>query len=136
MEKVIEDKIYDFLAKLNTEIDVVSFININDIDLDDPYYSIYQMIEDSNGFDIEIIYYTRAIQYLADNDCSLRDSLEIASEYGYDCRDLNSEILASLLSSQNIREDFYKLEDEITEFFDEVREEIENLEESEEDEEI
>jgi hypothetical protein len=92
------------------------------------------MIEDNQGFDSEIIYYSRAIEYLQENDPSLRNSLEIASEYGYEVSNLNSEILASLLASQNIREDFYKLEDEITEFFDETREEIENLEELEEDE--
>ena len=132
MEKVIEDKIYDFLAKLNTEIDVVSFVDIDNIDLDDPYYSICQMIEDSNGLDIEIIYYTRAIQYLADNDCSLRDSLEIASEYGYDCGDLNSEILASLLASRNSREDFSVLQNKIEEFFEEIKSEVDNAEEDEE----
>ena len=132
MEKVIEDKIYDFLAKLNTEIDVVSFVDIDNIDLDDPYYSIYQMIEDSNGFDIEIMYYARAIQYLADNDCSLRNSLEIASEYGYNCKNLSSEILASLLASQNVREEFSELQNEIEEFFEEIKSELESVEEDEE----
>ena len=39
MEKVIEDKIYDFLTKLNTEIDIVSFVDIDNIDIDDSYYS-------------------------------------------------------------------------------------------------
>lgn len=133
MEKVVEDKIYDFLAKLNTEIDIVSFVDIDSIDLDDPYYSICQMIEDSNGFDIEIIYYTRAIQYLADNDCSLRDSLKIASEYGYNCGDLSSEILASLLASQNVREEFSEFQDEIEEFFEEIKNELEELEDDEEE---
>lgn len=128
MEKAVEDKIYSFLAELNTEIDVVNYIDIDEIDLDDPYYSIYQMIEDSNGFDIEIIYYARAIQYLADNDCSLRDSLEIASEYGYGCRDLSSEILASLLASQNSREEFSELQNKIEDFFEEIKNELEELE--------
>ena len=131
MEKIIEDKIYDFLAKLNTEVDIISFVDIKDIDIDDPYYSIYQMIEDSNGFDIEIIYYHRAIEYLRLNDASLHESLSIASEYGYDCKDLNSEILASLLASQNAREEFSELQNEIEDFFEEIKNELEELEEDE-----
>ena len=134
MEKIIEDKIYDFLAKLNTEVDIISFVDIKDIDIDDPYYSIYQMIEDSNGFDIEIIYYHRAIEYLRLNDTSLHESLSIASEYGYDCKDLNSEILASLLASQNAREEFSELQNKIEDFFEGIKNELEELEELEEDE--
>ena len=134
MEKIIEDKIYDFLAKLNTEVDIISFVDIKDIDIDDPYYSIYQMIEDSNGFDIEIIYYHRAIEYLRLNDASLHESLSIASEYGYDCKDLNSEILASLLASQNAREEFSELQNKIEDFFEGIKNELEELEELEEDE--
>jgi intracellular sulfur oxidation DsrE/DsrF family protein len=134
MEETIKNKIEDFLKNLDTEVEVLYYVDIDNIDLEDSFQSIYSMIEDNQGFDSEIIYYSRAIEYLQENDPSLRNSLEIASEYGYEVSNLNSEILASLLASQNIREDFYKLEDEITEFFDEIREEIENLEELEEDE--
>lgn len=134
MEETIKNKIEDFLKNLDTEVEVLYHVDIDNIDLEDSFQSICSMIEDNQGFDSEIIYYSRAIEYLQENDPSLRNSLEIASEYGYEVSNLNSEILASLLASQNIREDFYKLEDEITEFFDEIREEIENLEELEEDE--
>jgi intracellular sulfur oxidation DsrE/DsrF family protein len=134
MEETIKNKIEDFLKNLDTEVEVLYYVDIDNIDLEDSFQSICSMIEDNQGFDSEIIYYSRAIEYLQENDPSLRNSLEIASEYGYEVSNLNSEILASLLASQNIREDFYKLEDEITEFFDEIREEIENLEELEEDE--
>jgi hypothetical protein len=134
MEETIKNKIEDFLKNLDTEVEVLYYVDIDNIDLEDSFQSICSMIEDNQGFNSEIIYYSRAIEYLQENDPSLRNSLEIASEYGYEVSNLNSEILASLLASQNIREDFYKLEDEITEFFDEIREEIENLEELEEDE--
>lgn len=134
MEETIKNKIEDFLKNLDTEVEVLYYVNVDNIDLEDSFQSICSMIEDNQGFDSEIIYYSRAIEYLQENDPSLRNSLEIASEYGYEVSNLNSEILASLLVSQNIREDFYKLEDEITEFFDEIREEIENLEKLEEDE--
>ena len=58
-------------------------------------------------------------------------SLSIASEYGYDCKDLNSEILASLLASQNAREEFSELQNKIEDFFEEIKNELEELEEDE-----
>ena len=110
-------KIENFLSNLNTEIDILNLIDIDNINFDDPYQSICEMIEDNQGFDIEVIYYSNAIKYLKDNDPSLRDSLEIAEDLGFYPKDLNSEILASLLKSQNIREEFAELEEEINEFF-------------------
>lgn len=131
MNEEIRDKIYEFLKSLSTEIDVLYHVDIDEIDLDDPYESIYSMIEDGNGFDVDIIYYQNAIEYLMKNDNSLYDSLAIAYEYGYTCNNLNSEILASLLASQNSRDEFYNLKCKIEEFFDEIKEEIELLKEEE-----
>ena len=131
MEEIIKDKVENFLKSLHTEIDVLYMVDIDEIDLEDPFQSICNMIENKQGFDSEIIYYSNAINYLKENDPSLQESLSIASEYGYEVYDLNSEILASLLSSQKIREEFYELENEITEFFDQIKEEIELLKEEE-----
>ena len=135
MDKQIEDKIYKFLKELHTEIDVVYHVDIDEIDMDNPYQSIYNMIEDGDGFDIEIIYYQNAIEYLMENDNSLRESLGIAADFGYECKNLNSEILASLLASQNSREEFSQLESEIENFFEEIKKEIEASEEEEDEEE-
>ena len=53
----------------------------------------------------DIIYYSKAIKFLAENDNSLRESMKIASEMGYNVEDLNSELLASLLNySQNMEQ--------------------------------
>lgn len=71
----------------------------------------------------DIIYYSKAIEFLKEHDPSLRDSMEIAEEMGYETKDLNSELLASLLNySQNMEQlredleafekDFNNLEDE------------------------
>ena len=114
----MKTKIENFLYALNTEIDVLSFVNIYNIDHSNAYDSIYQMIDNNGGFDIEVIYYSRAIEYLSENDPSLNESLEIASEFGYSCENLNSEILASLLASKNARNDFSELEEEINTFFE------------------
>ena len=119
----MKTKIEDFLNELNTEIDVLNYVDIDNIDLLHPFDSICEMIEDNNGFDIEIIYYSNAIDFLAKNDQSLQESLEIAFEYGYEVQNLNSEILASLLASKLIRDEFYSLESEINDFFEELEEE-------------
>ena len=124
-------KIEDFLRELDTEIDVLNYVDIDNIDPVNPFESIFEMIEESNGFDIEIFYYSNAMNYLSENDPSLQESLEIASDYGFDVQSLNSEILASLLASKLAREEFQELESEINDFFEELEEEEEEEEEEE-----
>ena len=120
------EKIESFLRSLKTEVEIMDYIQIEDIDYSDAYQSIYEMIDDNGGFDIEIIYYSNAINYLKENDPSLRESMEIAQEYGYEPKNINSELLASLLASQNARKEFYTLQDDINDFFAELSEETEN----------
>ena len=67
----------------------------------------------------EIIYYSEAIKYLMREDASLGQSLDIASEYGYTTEQLNSELLASLLYQQKLTEQWYGMETEIKEIFNE-----------------
>ena len=74
------------------------------------------MIENNGGFNIEIIYYFNAMEYLSKNDPTLRVSIGIAAEYMEDFRGLNSELLASLLASQIVREEFCEYKHEINEF--------------------
>ena len=52
--------------------------------------------------DQEIIYYSRAIEYLAENDASLVDSLALAYEHGCTIDNLNSESLATILYQHNL----------------------------------
>jgi len=48
-------------------------------------------------YEQEIIYYSKAMDYLMENDASLKDSLAIATEYGIDDPSkLNSEYLATI----------------------------------------
>ena len=116
------EKIETFFAELDQQIDlndnIINYVDIDSIDENDAFTSIYEMIEENDGFNCEVIYYSNAIKYLQENDPSLRESLEIASEYGFETKDLNSEILASLLKSQNVREEFLDFRDEINEFFE------------------
>ena len=115
--------IENFLSGLNTEIDILNLINLEDINFSDPYNSIYEMIDENDGFDQEVIYYASAMEYLMENDNSLRESLEIAHDLGYTADKINSELLASLLKSQNERENFTELESEINDFFSGLEEE-------------
>ena len=74
--------------------------------------------------DENIIYYYKAMEYLKENDASLSDSLDIASEYGYTTQQLNSELLATLLYQQRLTEQWYEIEEQVKEmFFDYEQEE-------------
>ena len=124
--------IVDFLSSLKTEISIIDYVNLEDIDFENAFDSITEKLDENNGFDIEIIYYSRAIAYLQENDPSLNESLEIAAEYGFELKNLNSEVLASLLATQNAREEWYSLETEINDFFQELHDELEEEDEDEE----
>ena len=116
------EKIETFFAELDKRIDIndnlINYVDIEAIDENDAFTSIYEMIEENYGFNCEVIYYSNAIRYLQENDPSLRESLEIAAELGYEVKNLNSEVLASLLKSQNVRDEFLYFRDEINEFFE------------------
>jgi len=56
----------------------------------------------------EIIGYSPAIEFLSNEDASLTESLELASEYGFEIIGLNSEILATLLMQDRMRDDLSK----------------------------
>ena len=71
---------------------------------------------DNGFFDIEIIYYRKAINYLRENDPSLSDSLNLAHDMGYTITDVNAATLAGLLAREKFADDFYRLEEEINEF--------------------
>lgn len=119
---------------------VIDFLNeqgINQIDfnyhLKDQEFTtadeIRDILEDAGAFDVEIIYYGRAIEYLQQNDPSLRESLGIASDYGFELKNLSSEVLASLLASQNTREEFNEVMSELEDICNEIEEEESNQEE-------
>ena len=97
----IEAFLNSLVAKIEINDNLINYVDIEDIDFSDAFNSIYEMVYDNGGFDIEIIYYVNAIKYLQENDASLHESLEIAKEFGFELKNLNSEVLASLLASRN-----------------------------------
>jgi hypothetical protein len=97
-------------------------VDIGEIDHDDAFNSILEMLENGNAFDIEITYYSEAMKYLTENDNSLTNSLKLANDYGFDLENLNSEKLASLLASEEARDAYNNLENEINDFFQAIEE--------------
>ena len=113
-EKQIDDliKLFEDYAE---DIDINSILHYNDINDINDSDDLYETIQDAGGFEIDIIYYYKAMEYLSNNDNSLYESVTIASEMGISTENINSELLASLHASQKARDDFYSITDEIDE---------------------
>jgi len=97
---------------LDVDIDCVNFDDINDFD------DLYNALGDINGFDQEFIYYKGAMDYLMENDMNLTESLRLADDYGFETKHLNSCMLAGILNSSLIRDEFYEEKDNIENFFE------------------
>ena len=98
------------------DINIVDFIGC-DIDIEDIKNAneLYNELDNNHAFNIDIIYYNRAMKYLYEHDASLSESIEIAVEHGYSLENINSELLASLHASQKARDDFWRCKDDINE---------------------
>ena len=130
---------FDDLCKLIDDMNILedsfsSYFDTTDIDETTTASEIGYKLEDSGAFDIEIIYYSRAMDYLSKNDSSLQESLNLAAELGYTPENLSSEILASLHASDKARRDWYDNEDVIDGFLSGLDWEEPEDEEDEEDE--
>lgn len=64
-----------------------------------------------------IIYSVSAMKYLIENDSSLTFSLELADGLGYDCKNINSELLATILLQDNLRVAWNNLKDDVVALF-------------------
>lgn len=108
------EKMVEFYNTLNVDnLDIAYFADESHESFDD----LQQSIENGGGFDVEIIYYGSAMDYLREHDPSLNESLRIAADMGFTPDKLNSEVLASLLATEVVMEEFYELENEIEDFF-------------------
>ena len=95
----------------NLDIDVKYLYSENE-EFNELEENVMQYIQES-----EIIYYSKAMAYLSDNDNSLYQSLEIASEMGITTQNLNSELLATLLYQQNLTNQWYEISEQVEEIF-------------------
>ena len=114
-------RVIDFLNSNTTMgIDFEYFLKNNDFTTVE---EIRDLIQENNGFDQEVIYYSTAIKFLAENDPSLSESLGIASYFGFEAKNLNSEMLASLLMTQMCIDEFEELTSELEDLLNEIEEE-------------
>ena len=123
-EEGIIDKIQDLIDDTD-DLSQISF-NMDESEIgsaDDVFEYIEEKINE-----IEVIYYDNAMKILSKYDPSLQESLEYASDLGYDCKDLNSELLATIACQEWARQDLDDIKDDIEEVVEEW------LEDSEDDE--
>ncbi len=114
MKKSTLTKVLSAIAELEKKYSFADYL-INYIDqehlksldsVDDVIDYIRWLDDDTHFTDGEIIWYYKATEYLLKNDPSLKYSMELASGYGYSLENLNSEVLASLLFTDNNKDDF------------------------------
>lgn len=121
-EKQIE-KFLEIVSEINKDYDfndyVINYIDKEDLEDIKDFEELEDYINDlnnNNNNEItreEVIYYSNAIEYLAKNDASLLDSLELAEELGYTIKDINSELLASLLKTQENEGEYNNFTEEL-----------------------
>lgn len=114
--------IAEFLKAFTTDIDLVNSYN-EGMSFSEFNEDIDTVIQQS-----EIIYYSEAMKYLSENDNSLCESLELASELGYTTENLNSELLATLLYQQYLMNQWQEIYQEIEEYFEEYENYLSELE--------
>jgi hypothetical protein len=115
------EKIENFFKEIElNHLYIGDYLNADDfeyLDFSNAFVEILDLLDEKNAFDIEIIYYSEAMKYLTLHDTSLNESIELAVEYGIELKNINSELLASLLASKITREAFWGYRDEIENFF-------------------
>ena len=121
-----------FFSELNFEEEVNDYITWKDYDVEElvklRYNDIESELNDTDFFNSEIIGYGQAMELLLKHDTSLTRSVQRAIDVGFTLEKINSELLASLLSEEILREEFKEHKDKIDDFFEELEEKLEELE--------
>jgi hypothetical protein len=103
----------EFLNKLDYDYLINNLEDLNDLE-----ENFQELINE-----YELIYYSDCINFLKEYDPSLNGSLLIAYEYGYTPKNLNSEILATLLIQSYMNEELNEILEELNEILEEETEE-------------
>lgn len=123
MNKKQIERFLEVVSEINKDYDfndyVINYIDKEDLEDIEDFEELEDYINNlnnNNNNEItqeEIIYYDNAIEYLAKNDASLLDSLELAEELGYTIKNINSELLASLLKTQENEGEYNNFTEEL-----------------------
>jgi hypothetical protein len=107
-----------FLSKFDTELQLIEIFEYFNKENENFLFDDFREYIVDSILNYEIIYYSKAIEYLKYNDNSLTRSLEIAYEQGFEVKNLNSEVLATLLYQDNLYNELWEIEGEIMEYFE------------------
>lgn len=112
------EKTIQFLSKFNTNLELVEIFEYFNKENETFLFDDFREYIVDSILNFEVIYYSKAIEYLKENDNSLTRSLEIADEQGFEVSKLNSEILATLLYQDKLYNELWDIEEEIMEYFE------------------
>ena len=121
--KAIEELLSD---RVGIDIDITAddVDGVNDCDTLERYVDIERAINEQ----CEIIYYSRAMDFLAKNDPSLSEACEAAYELGYTLKDMNSEKLATILNYRYMYDAYADCRNEIDDILMDIDEDEEDIE--------
>ncbi len=91
------------------DLDIIYHLEYNDFDTME---QIMEYLQD-RIYEQDIIYYSSAMEFLVKHDASLQESTELAHDLGYTCKDINSELLATLLFQNFLTEELSEIESEM-----------------------
>ena len=111
-------KFRELERKYSLDIETIPYEYYDDLEDAKDFESYFEELEEST-YQVECIYYSNAMKYLTEHDNSLSESLEIASEMGYEVEDLNSELLATLLMQRKESEALYDAKDDLEDLYNE-----------------
>lgn len=94
MKNVTQEQIQDLISGNRYELGILDKVCTYDLvsAINNGEEAIQALIDNER-----IVYYANAINFLAKNDPSLKDSLALANEHGLEITDLHSEKLATIL---------------------------------------
>tara|TARA_R110000824_G_scaffold25100_8_gene87753 strand:- start:742 stop:1104 length:363 start_codon:yes stop_codon:yes gene_type:complete len=112
------EKTVQFLSKFNTDIELIDIFEYFNNESENFLFDDFREYIVKSILNYEIIYYSKAIEYLKENDNSLTRSLGIAEVQGFEVANLNSELLATLLYQDELYNEWSEIEDEIMKYFE------------------
>lgn len=139
-----KDKIRSFLNALPLEIKILDYVDIEKIDINNPFDYIKRTVLDKNGFGVSFDNVEKALKYIKEHDPYLTTSFKIIEQKKLDYTELDSIEIAKLLFEEinkntlmglekDINNFFYyvfnaKVEEKIKSFFDSLNIDISNIE--------
>ena len=114
----LETKFRELERKYSLDIETIPYEYYDDLEDAKDFERYFEELEYSTH-QTECIYYSNAMKYLTEHDTSLNESLEIASEMGYEVEDLNSELLATLLMQRKESEALYDAKNDLEDLYNE-----------------